>query len=65
MGIRAENSYPRVSYAHVCHKVWAVAGAVSKSEGGKDADSVASRWVLGGAVDTSMISGPSSLLAGT
>ena len=41
-----------------------VAGAVSKSEGEKSADSVASWRVLGGAVDTSMISRPSSLLAG-
>ena len=40
-----------------------IAGAVSKSEGEKGADSVAS-WVLGGAVDSSMISRPSSLLAG-
>ena len=41
-----------------------MAGAVSMSEGEKGADSVASWLVLGGAVDTSMISRPSSLLAG-
>ena len=38
-----------------------VAGAVSKSEGGKDGDSIASWWVLGRAVDTSRIG---RLLAG-
>ena len=41
-----------------------IAGAVSKSEGERNADSVASWLVLGGVVDTSMISRPSSLLAG-